>query len=166
MFLVAWAIYALATPDAIYLPSVENIGLLFIVLVLSSLVRNSYARYTFLVWGIWFILGSISLFAQNHLNRGLNYNVDPSLGNRLYLLCTIASILGALAVQAATSSLRDRQRPVTPTRGANQIVWIALLAFPVLYSQDATSVQPCTRSTMDPFTTSAYSTSLRSSCSG
>lgn len=133
IFAVSWAAYSIITPSSRYLPTVDNVALLFIDIAFANQIRNPYARYAFLGWSLWFVLGSISLFAQNHLSRGLNYNVDASTANRLYLLCVFAGVFGAFLIQVLTPN-SNRRRPASPSRGQNQIIWTGVLLFPLIYA--------------------------------
>lgn len=132
-FFVFFFVYRLIAPDVVYLPSTLNIFTLFAVLLLSLTIRNAYARAISFFWGAWFLLGSLSLFAQNQTFRGLNYNLDPAEGNQYYLCCIAAAVLAIRAAEL-TAGLRAPTRPVSLTRGSNVWVGLLLLIFPFLYA--------------------------------
>ncbi len=132
-FGVAFVVYRLIAPDVIYLPSSLNIFTLFVVLLLSLTIRNAYARAISLFWGAWFVLGSLSLYAQNQTFRGLNYNLDPAECNQFYLSCIGAAVLVIRAAELAMGRLAPA-RPALLTRGSNPWVWLLLMIFPFLYA--------------------------------
>lgn len=127
------ALYKAFGSGAIYVPSMTNIGTFVIVLWLSTTVTNPFARMICLFWTFWFVLGSISLFAQNQGMPGLNYSLDPNLPNQYYLYCIGSAIL----IIRITEALFIRKKNLTPaalTDENSSLAWLTLLSFPFLYA--------------------------------
>ncbi len=133
VFLVGYLVYRLAAPDVVYLPSALNLLTLFAALWLSLTIRNGYARGVCLFWALWFVLGSISLFAQNQLNTGLNYKFSPDTPNEFFLSCVLAGIVAIKLLELTLGATVPTQPPVLK-RGSNPVVWGFLLIFPLLYA--------------------------------
>lgn len=132
-FLVLYIIFRIIQPDVVYLPDVANIVTVFFTLWLSLLIRNGYAKAVCFFWSIWFLLGSISLYAQNQMAGGLNYKVSPAAANQYYLYCIAAAVIVILALDR-TVGVSSPKAPVRLTRGSNPLVWLFLLGFPLLYA--------------------------------
>lgn len=133
IFVLVWLIYDLTKPDAVYTPSVSNVAIWVVLVIFINQVRNAYARYTFLIWAFWFVLGSISIYAKNQIDGGLNYKIDPSIANLYYLSCIFCAVLLALTFQTIFPSLL-KPRPELLQSGSDPIVWLILTVFPALYA--------------------------------
>ncbi|MCD2317280.1 hypothetical protein LQ954_14120 [Sphingomonas sp. IC-11] len=133
LFLAAYIILSIAQPDVIYLPDTLNIVTVFLTLWASILIRNGYARGVCFFWSIWFMLGSVSLYAQNQVQGGLNYKIDPTSANQYYLYCVAAAVAMILVLEKVIGR-RAPDAPVRLVRGSNQLVWLLVLAFPLFYA--------------------------------
>lgn len=119
--------------DAIYLPSLFNWIIFSVSVFLSLRIKLPILKYFFLFWNAWFVIGSISLVAQNNLSSGLNYNINPNLANTYFLLCVILAQIPALLWQG---SILDR-RLLENSRGVlvnNGFVSLFFVVFPMLYA--------------------------------
>ncbi len=133
VFLAGYLLYRLNAPDVVYLPGALNLLTLFVSLWLSLTIRNGYARGVCLFWAVWFVLGSISLFAQNQLHTGLNYKFPPEVPNQFYLSCVLAGTTAIKLLELMLAATAPAQPPVLE-RGSNPVVWGFLLIFPLLYA--------------------------------
>lgn len=133
VFVITWSIYSLSKPDAVYTPSLGNVAIWVALVISIGQIRNAYARYTFLIWAFWFVLGSISIYAKNQIDGGLNYKFDPSIANLYYLSCIFSAVLLALVFQTIFPALL-KARPELLESGSNPIVWLTLTLFPALYA--------------------------------
>lgn len=133
LYVSSWLIWALVGPTAEYLPSLENITTLLLCLLLADYIRSSYVRYVVYFWCLWFVLGTLSLYAINIVPAGRNYNLDASVANRFYLLSILAVELGALASQSMVAKWALAGRVGRPHR-ADGFVTLFLLLTPLLYA--------------------------------
>lgn len=133
IFFLIYIFFRLFQPDVVYIPSTLNILTVFFTLWISFIIRNGYARGICFFWSIWFMLGSISLYAQNQVTGGLNYKVYPDEANQYYLYCVAAAVV-VMLVMDRTLGLSAPRVPVPLVRGSNPIVWLFLLGFPLLYA--------------------------------
>lgn len=132
VFLAGYLIYRLNAPDVVFIPSPLNLLTLFVAVWLSLTIRNGYARGVCLFWAIWFVLGSISLFAQNQLYTGLNYKFPPDAPNQFYLSCVLAGTAAIKLMEVTLAAVAPTK--LSPlNRGSNPVAWGFLLLFPLLY---------------------------------
>lgn len=131
-YAVLWTLFELFLPEVRYIPSIGNVSLLILTIWAALQIKVSATRYIFLFWCLWFVLGSISLFAQNQLYRGKNYNLDPSSANFFYLTCVFSAILGAYLIEFFSKQKRI-ERTETPKNQMSQVIWFPILAFPIFF---------------------------------
>lgn len=133
-YTAVWVAFTQFLPHRPYLPSAGNIALLMLGILLTLQVRLALARYTFMFWFGWYIIGSVSIAANNFLYWSSLYFFDPSRANSFYLLCLIAGVCGALLIEAFTPRGKLLDRPVKPVVGPIGEIWLVLLIFPFLYA--------------------------------
>jgi hypothetical protein len=94
-------------------------------------IGNGYARAICVFWALWFVIGSISLFAQNQGRVGLNYAFNTDLPNEYYLLCVGSTVL-AIKIAEFFVFRNSSRPPVDLKAGNNPWVWLILVIFPFL----------------------------------
>lgn len=118
---------------ALYVPSALNGVILSVSVFMAFLHRLPVMKYFFMFWNGWLLIGSVSLYAQNNLSSGLNYNIDPSSANNYFILCIIFAQLPSLLFQNASRSY-DKGDELVGSYSRNNLILLFFILFPIVYA--------------------------------